>query len=71
MFKDNAVLGKLRFIGYIGVFALCGALYFALVFNDWCNMFYFGSLFSLSDELIPESSGDDAAEEAVEGAEAE
>ena len=34
-------------------------------------MFYFGSLFSLSDELIPpEDSGDAAADETTEGAEA-
>ena len=54
LFKDNVILGKLRFFGYIGVFAICGFLYWALVINDWCNMFYFGSMFSLNDELVPE-----------------
>ena len=48
LLSDNVVMRKLRVIGLIGVATLCGLLYWALIINPWCSMFYFRSTFSLS-----------------------
>ena len=40
-------LRKLRMVGMIIMCIMVCCLWFGLVFNDWCNMFYFASEFSL------------------------
>ena len=45
--SGNVVLRKLRLLGLVMVFGLCFMLYWALLINDWCSMFYFKSMFSL------------------------
>ena len=40
-------LAGLRLIGLIVVLVLCGLLYWSLLIDDWCDMFYFHALFSL------------------------
>ena len=47
LLSDNPALRKLRLIGLLGVFVLLFFQYWALIFNDWCNMFYFAKFFSL------------------------
>ena len=41
---------RLRILRMFGMLIMVGmiiVIFFALVLNDWCNMFYFGSEFSL------------------------
>ena len=45
---DIIALRKFRFLGLLGAFVLCMVMYWALIFNDWCNMFYFKNTFSLA-----------------------
>ena len=44
--KMGALKG-LRLIGLVVVLVLCGLLYWSLLIDDWCDMFYFHALFSL------------------------
>ena len=48
LLSDNVVMRKLRHIGLIAVFVICGILYWALLINEWCTMFYYKSTFSLN-----------------------
>ena len=40
-------LKRLRVLGLIVVTVICGLLYWSLLIDDWCDMFYFHALFSL------------------------
>ena len=40
-------LKRLRVLGLVVVVVLCGLLYWSLLVDDWCDMFYFHALFSL------------------------
>ena len=48
MLSGNVVMRKLRHIGLLMVGVLCCFLYWGILVNEWCTMFYFKSVFSLN-----------------------
>ena len=46
----NKIARWLRMLGFFAIIVLAFFLYFALLFNPWCNMFFFGNLFSIKYE---------------------
>ena len=47
LFMDNDAMRKFRAIGLLAVCILVFILFWTIVINDWCNMFYFSQFFSL------------------------
>ena len=52
LLSDNVVMRKLRVFGLIGVAVITGFMYWGVVVNEWCTMFYFKSTFSLNYKTI-------------------
>ena len=48
MLSSSPVMRKLRHVGLLVVFGACGFMYWALLINPWCTMFFFKQTFSLN-----------------------
>ena len=50
-FLDGVPVAKwIRMAGFLAIIVLCAGLYFTLLINPWCNMFFYANLFSIKYE---------------------